>query len=1099
MAYIRRCKGRLLALAIALAMAAVSVRAQGPVVAQLLGPAQSGDLAGPAGQIPNDTIQSRSVSVDTTALAADVLDIDVTQDVTLRAVLGRRDALRGGGQAWSGRVTGDALSSVTLVVQDGVFQGSIRTMAAAYSIEPSGPGYVVRQVDTRLAAPELEPLHPPADDRAAAVPDAPPPVGRDDGSTIDVLVLYTPGARTSAGGTDGAVQARIALGIAETNTGYASSGIAPRLRLVGTQLLAYTEVGMSADLSALRSNISVQALRNSLGADLVALIVANSAEACGVGYIMTNAAGFEGYGYSLTAYSCISPNYSFGHELGHNMGSSHAPEDGGSGFHPYSYGYKHPGRLFRTVMAYDCPGGGCPRVLHFSNPDVSYSGAPTGTAVQHDNARSIDSNASIVANFRPDASAGAAPTLAPLGDVSVTEDGATGAIAIAIADADTAASSLTVNAVSSNTALVPNTAAALALGGGGGSRTLTVTPAANQSGTSSITVSVSDGTQSASRSFTLTVTAVNDPPTIVRSPAAATVAPGVATQTSVTVSDIDTAGSALALSTGSSNATLLPNGNIAVAVTGTTATSRTFTVTMTPAPGQSGTATVTLNGLDGGALATTTFALTVTSVNQPPVFAAGVPTSVSTVVSTPASFEVTLSDPDSAGTTLTLAGITTNAAVLANGGVAVAAIGSTATSRTFSVTLTPVTGATGTGGVTLTAADGVATATRTVQLSVAATLGAPDPPTTMTATVSGASLQLSWTPATTGAAATGFAVAVGTAPGATTLPVQTTAATSIAIAVPSSGTYYARVQAMNAAGSSIASPEAEAIVSLTGGAPGRTPRPRAWTSGRALFMEWDPPSGGDPVTGYVLEAGSAPGLANLAVLPLSAVRSFSTGVPVGTFWLRVRAVNAAGTGDPSEDVGLVMGAANGCVGLPLAPAALSAAVSGSVVTFAWAPPAGGGAVTSYVIYAGAAPGRVDLARVGTGSTAASWSGAAPPGVYYVRVAARTACGIGPLSGEVEVAVGGAPPPAAPGALSGAVTDRVVTLTWSAPVSGPVPSSYVVEAGSASGASNVAALGTGGPVTALSGAAPPGRYYIRVRARAGGVLGPVSNEIVLDVP
>ncbi len=1097
MAHERLGRWRLPALAVVLVLAAVSLRAQGPGVPNLLGPAHGGDLPDASYRAPTDTIQSRQVEVDTSALAADVLDIAVTEDVTLRAVLDRRD-VRGNGQAWSGRVTGDALSAVTLVVHDGTFQGSIRTTTAAYSIEPSGPAYVVRQVDTRLTAPELEPLHPPADALAdAALHD--PPEALDDGGTIDVLVLYTPGARTSAGGTDAAVQARIALGVAETNTGYANSGITPRLRLVGTQLLTYTEAGMSADLSALRSNSSVQALRDSVGADLVALIVANSAEACGVGYIMTSTAGFAAYGYSVTAYSCISPNYSFGHELGHNMGSSHAPEDGGAGFYPYSFGYKHPGRLFRTVMAYDCPSGGCPRVLHFSNPDVAYSGAPTGTAAQHDNARSIDDNASAVANFRQAVSGGAAPTMAAIGDLTIAEDGVTASIAVTIADADTAAASLTVSALSASPALVPNTAAALALGGSGANRTLVVTPAANGSGAASITVTVSDGTQSASRTFVLTVTAVNDPPAIVRSPGAATVAPGVAAHTTVTVSDLDTAGSALALSTSSSNPSLLPSGNVGVAVTGTTASSRMFHVTMTPAPGQSGAATVTLSGLDGGAPVTTTFALTVTAGNQPPVFAAGVPTTVSMAVSTPVSFEVTLSDPDSAGTLLTLAGITTNAAVLANAGIAVAAVGSTATSRTFSVTLTPVAGATGTGGVTFTAADGVATATHTVQLSVAATLGAPDPPTTLSVAVSGASLQLAWTPATTGAAATAFAVAVGTAPGTTTLPVQTTAATSLTVAVPSSGTYYARVQAMNAAGSSIASPEAEAVVSLTGGRPGRTPRPRAWTSGRALFMEWDAPGGGDPVTGYVLEAGSAPGVANLAVLPLSAVRSFSTGVPVGTFWLRVRAVNGEGTGDPSEDIGLVMGAANGCVGLPLAPAPLAATVNGSLVALSWGAPAGGVAPTSYVLYAGVAPGRVDLVSFGTGSTATTWAGAAPPGNYYVRVAARTACGIGPLSNEVHAAVGVTAPPAAPGLLSGGVSGRIVALTWSAPASGPVPSSYVVEAGSTSGASDIASIDTGSVATSITGPLAPGQYFVRVRARTAGAVGPASNEVSLTVP
>jgi len=1081
-------------------LAVVAARAQTPRVPQLLSPAQAGAVVDAAAVAARpDTLQAHAVSVDSAALAADVLDIAVTPDVTLRAVRDRREALRGGGLAWSGRVPGDRVSTVTLVARGDAFQGSIRTATAAFSIEPSGTGFIVREVDTRLTAPEMEPLHPPADALAAAAL-GDPPIGHDDGSTIDVLVLYTPGARTSAGGTDAAVQARIALGVAETNTGYANSGIAPRLRLVGTQLLAYTETGMSADLTALRTNASVQALRDTLGADLVALIVANSAEACGVGYIMTSTAGFADYGYSVTAYSCISPNYSFGHELGHNMGSSHAPEDGGAGFYAYSYGYKHPGQAFRTVMAYDCPSG-CPRVLHFSNPDVTHGGAPTGTAVQHDNARSIDMNATAVANFRQAVpGGGAAPTMAAIGNLTIAEDGVTGSIAVTIADADTATSSLTVAATSANTALVPNTTAALALGGSGANRTLVVTAAANQSGSAPITVTVSDGTQSASRTFTLTVTPVNDPPAISRSPAAATVSAGATAQTTVTVTDIDTPGNLLALGTSSSNTTLLPNANVAVAVSSTTATSRTFHVTMASAAALSGAATVTLSGLDGGTPATTTFALTVTALDQPPAFAPGTPLTISTLVSTAASFQVTVVDSDTPGSSLTLAGATTNAAVLASGGIAIAPVAAAATSRTFAVTLTPVTGAVGAATLVLTAGDGQATLQRTIPFSVTAAPGPPDAPTSLSVAVSGATLQLTWTPATTGSAATSFVVAVGTAAGTTTLPTQTTPATSLGVVVPSSGTYYARVRAMNAAGASVASPEVEAIVSLAGGPPGRMPRPRAWTSGRALFMEWDAPAGGDPVTGHLLEAGSAPGLSDLAVVPLTAARAFSAGVPTGTYWLRLRAVNAAGVGDPSDDVGMRMGPSDGCVGLPLPPAGLNAAVNGSLVTLSWGPPPGAVAAASYVIYAGAAPGRIDLVSLGTSSAATSWAGAAPPGVYYVRVAARSACGIGALSNEAEVVVGGAAPPAAPaapGPLTAAVSGRVISLAWTAPPSGPVPTSYLVEAGSASGAADVAALEVG--TTSIGGAVPAGRYFVRVRARAGGITGPASNEVAVTVP
>jgi hypothetical protein len=34
---------------------------------------------------------------------------------------------------------------------------------------------------------------------------------------------------------------------------------------------------------------------------------------------------------------------------------------------------------------------------------------------------------------------------------------------------------------------------------------------------------------------------------------------------------------------------------------------------------------------------------------------------------------------------------------------------------------------------------------------------------------------------------------------------------------------------------------------------------------------------------------------------------------------------------------------------------------------------------------------------------------------------------------------------------------------------------------------------------MTGAAPPGRYHVRIRARNGCGVGPASPEIVIDVP
>ncbi len=348
----------------------------------------------------------RRVRVATARLQDARLTLNLFPGVTIRA---HRIGTDTTDEAWTGRVDGDALSAVTFVHRGDIVQGSIRTSVAAYSVEPvgDGPDHVIRQVDPRSAAVELPPLVPPV----GAIVDTPPAsqAVADSHLVVDVLVVYTTGARQQAGGSDAAVEARIALGIAETNTAYANSAVVQRVRLVGVELVGYRESGdLAEDLQRLTSTTDgfmdvVHARRNATGADLVALIVGSTAGgACGVAWVMQSVStGFAPYGFNVTAYPCISPNYTFAHELAHNMGTAHAPEDPNAPpVFPYAYGYKDPQRVFRTVMAYDCIGG-CPRVLHFSNPAATFEGKPTGTVDLQDNALALNQTAHAVAGFRP--------------------------------------------------------------------------------------------------------------------------------------------------------------------------------------------------------------------------------------------------------------------------------------------------------------------------------------------------------------------------------------------------------------------------------------------------------------------------------------------------------------------------------------------------------------------------------------------------------------------------------------------------------------------------------------------------------------------------
>lgn len=499
-----------------LALTGLHGRAQGPQVPSLFVAPAAGARVPMALSQRVDTLQARPVGVNAAAMQAPAFDVELEPGRVVRAVLDRRDTHRNGVQAWVGHVDGVALSSVTLAWLDGVVQGSIATLDDAYSIEPSGaPGvHVMRQVDPGAMPPEAEPMLPPPGGEPDAGRDPRFPTATDDGSTFDVIAFYTPAAEAAALAAGTAISTRIALGVSETNTAYANSGVIPRLRLVGTQRTNYTEAGYSTDLSRFAGTSDgfmdeVHAARNAAGADLAVLIIGNDPGACGVAYVMTSAStAFASGAFSVTVYGCISPNYTFGHEIGHNLGSAHAPEDGAgqASVYPYSFGYKHPGNLFRTVMAYNCSAG-CPRVLRVSSPSAVYNGNATGVAGQHDNAQSINNVRNAVANFRPSVGAGTPPTISSIANLSVAQDTSSSPIAFTVGDLETPAASLTVTTSSSNPTLLPNTSAAMALGGSGASRTLTLTPAAGQSGTATVSVVVSDGALTASRSFVITVVA----------------------------------------------------------------------------------------------------------------------------------------------------------------------------------------------------------------------------------------------------------------------------------------------------------------------------------------------------------------------------------------------------------------------------------------------------------------------------------------------------------------------------------------------------------------------------------------------------------------
>ncbi len=322
-----------------------------------------------------------------------------------------------GGVAIIARLVDTEQSSVVLVQNGNAISGSVTLPGATYSILPGADGSVtVTKVAPELLPPDGEPKQVPGVaplSGDAAEPDVP----TDTGKLIDVIVFWTPAAQAAAGGLS-QIQSNIDLAITLTNNAYRNSGIAQRVRLVNKQSVAYTEntSGSGAFDNALTAITNgtitgTATARNTYGADEVVLVIEDN-QYCGLAWLPGSiSSGNSGLGFAVVGGgSCLTSNFSFGHELGHNMGAHHDPYVApGPGAFAYSHGYSYIGASsassWRTIMAYNnqCAAtvGGCARLQYFSNPLVNYTdGHAMGDGPARNNALTLNKSANAVSNYR---------------------------------------------------------------------------------------------------------------------------------------------------------------------------------------------------------------------------------------------------------------------------------------------------------------------------------------------------------------------------------------------------------------------------------------------------------------------------------------------------------------------------------------------------------------------------------------------------------------------------------------------------------------------------------------------------------------------------
>jgi hypothetical protein len=372
--------------------------------------------------------------------------------------------------------------------------------------------------------------------------------------------------------------------------------------------------------------------------------------------------------------------------------------------------------------------------LVYKNVSIDPSGLPRTVRFSMTDGASGVSNAAVkTINVLP---VNNAPTLNPIPDPpAILENAGTQTVSLGGISTGGEVQTLTVTAVSSNPALIPNPTVSYTSPNATG--TLTYAPVPNTFGTATITVTVKDdggtangGVDTVVQTFTVTVTFVNQQPTldvIPDTPILEDAGPQTVNLTRVSGGPNETQN--VTITAVSSNPALIPNPTVNY-----TSPNTSGTLTYTPVANAFGTATITVTVKDDGGTANggvdtlvRTFTVTVTPVNDPPTLAV-IPDATIVEDSPPQTVNLTgITAGPNESQTITITAVSSNPALIPNPTVSYTSPGAAGT-----LTYAPVQFVSGTATITVTVKDdggtangGVDTLVRTFTVTVTPVAHAP--------------------------------------------------------------------------------------------------------------------------------------------------------------------------------------------------------------------------------------------------------------------------------------------------------------------------------------------------------------------------------------